>query len=108
MPTRCTNRTMRQLVFIQCHTHVTMLGIMRGIRMLACGTFQEQPKGADMERADHCPQCRSVAFLVTQRPDILRCLVCGCDFQFQYVEDLSSAGTSPWVTLAAPPVISRS
>ena len=43
-----------------------------------------------MDKSDHCPRCHSVAFFVMQRPDVVSCLACGCEFQFQYIEDLSS------------------
>src|SRR5262245_25020609 len=35
-----------------------------------------------MERSYDCPQCDEVAFVVVQPPDIVRCLSCGCEWQF--------------------------
>jgi ribosomal protein L37AE/L43A len=35
-----------------------------------------------MQRSYDCPECDKVAFMVVKRPDILRCLSCGCDWQF--------------------------
>lgn len=35
-----------------------------------------------MERSYDCPQCDEVAFVVVRPPDIVRCLNCGCEWQF--------------------------
>jgi hypothetical protein len=35
-----------------------------------------------MQRSYDCPECDQAAFIVVKRPDILRCLYCGCEWQF--------------------------
>jgi hypothetical protein len=34
-----------------------------------------------MRRSFDCPECDEVGFVVVQRPDIVRCLYCGCEWQ---------------------------
>ncbi|HUL06730.1 MAG TPA: hypothetical protein VLV76_10390 [Candidatus Acidoferrum sp.] len=47
-----------------------------------------------MERSYDCPQCDEVAFVVVRPPDIVRCLNCGCEWQFAspHPEDAPRAG----------------
>jgi transcription elongation factor Elf1 len=35
-----------------------------------------------MQRSYDCPECGRVAFAVVKRPNILRCLYCGCEWEF--------------------------
>jgi hypothetical protein len=35
-----------------------------------------------MQASYDCPECDQVAFVVVKRPDILRCLYCGCEWRF--------------------------
>ena len=35
-----------------------------------------------VNRAYDCPRCNQVGFVVVQRPDIVRCLYCGSEWQF--------------------------
>jgi len=35
-----------------------------------------------MQCSYDCPECDQVAFAVVERPDILQCLYCGCEWRF--------------------------
>src|SRR5215510_16214577 len=35
-----------------------------------------------MRRSFDCPECNEVGFIVVRLPDIVRCLYCGCEWQF--------------------------
>ena len=42
----------------------------------------EEDVDPGMQRSHDCPECNKVAFFVVKPPDILRCLHCGCEWEF--------------------------